>query len=290
MKTPLVTVAIITYNSDKFIKETLESVINQTYQNWKIVVGDDGSKDKTVEILREYKEKLGNKIELILAKENKGANENWNNITPYFTGDYVAKLDGDDLWLPEKLGKQVKYMESNKNVTLLYHYTYIKNDLKNEVMKVKQERLEGNCLEVFLENGCFLYSCTAMWKNKKKIYVPKNLKKVGDYYLWMALGEGGDIGCIPEYLSEYRLHGANVTIADNKIKYLEDNRRIIDYFSEKVNQSIYKKAVKNSNLDIGIFYYKKKKYLKAKKVLKGIKLSEIKGWKRKLAKLHLLFK
>lgn len=291
MNNPLVTVAIITYNSEKFIRETLDSVTQQTYNNWCIVVGDDGSKDNTREILNEYKEKLGDKLILVLHEKNQGANANWNSIVPEFKGKYVAKLDGDDLWLSTKLEKQVKFMELNTEKILSYHYTYIRNDLSKKLLKKRQHKIEGFGTEVLMKNLCFICSCTPMWRNEKEVMVPSDLRKVGDYYLWLKITEGGKIGCIPEYLSEYRVHGNNVTIADNKIEYIDETRKIIEKFQNTVNKEIYEEAIRGIELEKAMKLFKIKNFEGANKILSKYSIFDIKGFKRKLIKTFLkLFK
>ena len=97
---PLVSVAIITYNHEKFIGEALNSVLEQDYENIEIVVADDGSKDRTPEILRKFEREHPGKLRLILSERNEGITVNSNKAHFACIGKYVAWLGGDDLMLP----------------------------------------------------------------------------------------------------------------------------------------------------------------------------------------------
>ena len=107
----LVSVLICTYNAEKTIKQTLESCLNQTYQNFEILIHDDQSRDKTIEVINNLWDK---RIKII---------ESWKKLWPYkglnflldhAKGEYIAIQDHDDLWYPEKIEKQLKFLEENK--------------------------------------------------------------------------------------------------------------------------------------------------------------------------------
>jgi glycosyltransferase involved in cell wall biosynthesis len=108
----LVSVVIPTFNYEKIIAETLESVINQTYTNLEIIVTDDGSSDNTHEIVLQYAAK-DKRIIPLLSKVNEGFSKNMNKGFERCTGEFIAKLDGDDLMLPLKIEKQVAFLEKN---------------------------------------------------------------------------------------------------------------------------------------------------------------------------------
>ena len=117
MKTfPLVSVAVITYNQDKFIRECLDSILNQEYPNFEIIVADDCSNDNTFKILEEYVNKYPNKVKILKSEKNNGITSNSNLAYFACSGKYISWIGGDDLMLPNKLIKQVDFMENNKKV------------------------------------------------------------------------------------------------------------------------------------------------------------------------------
>ena len=118
---PLVNIAIITYNQKEFLRECIESCLNQDYKNIQIVVADDCSTDGTKEMLLDYEKKYPDKFILCLSESNRGITANSNSAHFACTGKYIAWMGGDDLMLPTKLSKQVAYMEKNPECTICYH-------------------------------------------------------------------------------------------------------------------------------------------------------------------------
>ena len=106
----LVSVIIASYNHEKYIEDAVRSVLNQTYKNIELIVEDDCSKDKTVEILKGIKDK---RLKKIYSKKNKGTVRTMNHLMSLCHGDYIAILGSDDVWYPEKLEKQINYLESH---------------------------------------------------------------------------------------------------------------------------------------------------------------------------------
>ena len=104
-------VSVITpmYNCEKFISETIESVLNQTYTNWEMIIIDDCSTDKSKQIVKQYIER-DKRIRLIALNENSGAAVARNKGIEVSSGRFIAFLDGDDLWEPNKLEKQIQFM------------------------------------------------------------------------------------------------------------------------------------------------------------------------------------
>ncbi|MCM1142829.1 MAG: glycosyltransferase [Muribaculum sp.] len=108
----LVSIIMPSYNGEKYIKETIDSVINQSYKNWELLITDDSSTDNTVDIIQEYA-KEDPRIKIFCFKENSGAAVARNNSINNASGKYIAMLDSDDLWFPEKLERQLTFMNSN---------------------------------------------------------------------------------------------------------------------------------------------------------------------------------
>ena len=108
----LVSVITPAFNSGRFIAETINSVLSQTYQNWELIIVDDGSTDETVRIVKSFQEK-DNRIKLFENESNKGSAFSRNLALRNAKGKWIAFLDSDDIWHPEKLEKQIKFMTEN---------------------------------------------------------------------------------------------------------------------------------------------------------------------------------
>lgn len=118
MNTPLVSICIPTYNDEDSIQSTIDSVMNQTFQDFEIIITDDASKDRTVELVKDYSD---SRIKLYESKQNIGAKENWNWATRQAQGRYIKLLCSDDVLYPSCLEKQVSVFENSENqdVTLV---------------------------------------------------------------------------------------------------------------------------------------------------------------------------
>lgn len=127
---PLVSVIIPVYNAEKFIKDTLESVINQTYKNLEIICVNDCSTDKSLDILNEYAKK-DSRIKVFSNEVNSRVAKTRNNAVAHATGEYLAFCDADDIWRKEKIQKQIEFMK-NENCDLSYTaINFIDNDGKD---------------------------------------------------------------------------------------------------------------------------------------------------------------
>lgn len=117
---PQVSVIVPTYNSAQYISEAIDSVFNQTYEDWEIIVVDDGSTDNTKEVLRKYSSKIG-----YFYQENKGPSSARNKGIKSAKGKYIAFLDADDMWMPEKLKLQMDVISKEPSIGLVSCDGYI---------------------------------------------------------------------------------------------------------------------------------------------------------------------
>ncbi len=130
---PLVSVIMPAYNAEKYISKSIQSVLEQTYQNWQLIIVNDGSKDDTSSIIKCFDDK---RIRLI-EQENSGVSKARNTGIEYSDGEYIAFLDSDDIWLDKKLEVQVNFMLNNLNIVLSYmdYSSFVDDD---KVVKNKQ--------------------------------------------------------------------------------------------------------------------------------------------------------
>ena len=131
----LVSIITPTYNAEKYIRETLQSVLNQSYQNWEMILADDASTDHTISIIEGFAAK-DSRIKLFKLPENRGNGFARNAALEKATGKYIAYLDADDLWFPEKLEKQIQFLKTNNLPFTFSFYDSIDemgNDLNRRV-------------------------------------------------------------------------------------------------------------------------------------------------------------
>jgi glycosyltransferase involved in cell wall biosynthesis len=142
---PLISVIIPAYNAEKFIHETLQSVLNQTYTNFEIIVLNDGSTDKTKEIVEKFQ--LSDSRIKLINKVNTGVSDTRNLGMQKANGKYIALLDADDVWLPDNLEKKISVLEKNPEIHFVYGDMY----LADEKLQNLQEAAKGK-KEMILEN------------------------------------------------------------------------------------------------------------------------------------------
>ncbi|MCG3714138.1 glycosyltransferase [Arcobacter lacus] len=207
-------VSIITplYNSEKYILDTIDSVLKQTYKKWEMIIIDDASPDNSNKLVEEYLRK-DNRIKLIKLVKNVGPAKARNEGIKQAKGKYIAFLDSDDIWLPKKLEKQVKFMEDNNLlVTCSSYYTIDENNNKINTRVVKKLFTYSDMLKSnHIGNLTGIYDCEKLGK----VY----MDNVGheDYTLWLKIMKKvGTTKAISEPLAEYRI--LTNSISANKIK------------------------------------------------------------------------
>lgn len=185
MKKGLVSIITPAYNAEKFIGETIESVLNQTYQNWEMLIIDDGSKDKTEDVVMQYVEK-DSKIKLIKQK-NAGSGAARNNGIREAEGNYICLLDADDTWNYNFLDEQIKLIKE-KDATLVFSSHSRINEKGEKILKphIVKEKINYNDLL----KTCSISCLTAMYDVTKfgKFYLREDFKSLrDDYILWLEI-------------------------------------------------------------------------------------------------------
>lgn len=207
---PLVSVVIPVYNAKDFIGESIDSVRNQDYQNWELLVVDDGSTDKSRDIVFDYT-KLDPRIRLINLAHNSGTPGKPRNVgIKNARGKYISFLDADDLWVEEKLSRQVYFLEQNENVFLLYsRYLICKNGkvLSGKIMPDLKRMKSGNIFKSLYLFGNFISTATVMFRNRyeKNYLFAENPCSLEDLGFWLKISKNEIISYIEDPLSIYRL-------------------------------------------------------------------------------------
>lgn len=258
---PLVSVVVPTFNDSKFIKETLVSILNQTYTNLDIVVVDDCSSDNTVEVIKTFSDK---RIRLFQNNKNKGAAFSRNRAISECLGDYIAFLDGDDLWSLNKIETQVAFMLKNHISFSSTFYSFVDE--------------EGNSLSTYMSSpkkithksflrtdhvGCL----TVMYERKvfPNLKIPDDIKKRNDYALWIRLSERCDCYSIPTILAHHRRRFGSISSV-SKWKLISYHKELFQklYGFNKIKSSFY--AWRNG------FYFLIRKCFYIKKVKNNAKI------------------
>ncbi|MCX6232251.1 MAG: glycosyltransferase [Bacteroidetes bacterium] len=271
---PLVSICIPAYNSESFIKETIESVINQSYKNIEIIINDDFSKDKTVEIIYSFDD---NRIKFFQNKQNLGAEGNWNKSLERAKGKYCKIMGADDILSSNCIEEQVAIFENpdNKNIVLVTSNKKVINQDGKLIINRKfpgKGRITGiKSLKKCLYMGTNLIGEPAAGLFRKEIleksgyYNGENLYMI-DLDLWSRILKFGDLYAIPKVLYSFRIStksiSTNIGFAQIKLfntfvnKLYLDKSFQINYF-DKIIAEIMSFIMGISRNLVYILYFKK---------------------------------
>ncbi|MDO5808499.1 MAG: glycosyltransferase family 2 protein, partial [Lachnospiraceae bacterium] len=195
----LVSIIMPSYNTAPYIEETIQSVLNQTYTNWELLIVDDCSTDNTDEILSKISDP---RIRLFKNEENSGAAVSRNKALREAKGQWIAFLDSDDLWMPKKLEKQIHYMEINGYTFSYTNYEEIDVDGNKTGVKVSGPK---KITRTGMFNYCWPGCLTVMFDaNKIGIIQIQDIKKNNDYAMWLKICKKANCYLLNEYLAQYR--------------------------------------------------------------------------------------
>ena len=226
MEKSQIDVLLATYNGEKYLKEQIESILNQTYSNIRLVISDDCSKDNTREVLKQYENNP--KVEIHYQEKNLGYVKNFEYLLNQVKNDLYMLSDQDDIWLPEKIEKSVEKIK-NENADLVFgDLEVVDENLKtiypsfNKFMKLdKKIKKYINSYKVNYLYNC-VTGCTTISKKEwieKIIPIPVDSKYlIHDHWIGIIIGCSGKLAYMPERYIKYRQHGNN-QVGTDKISH-----------------------------------------------------------------------
>ncbi len=226
METPLVSIITPSFNSEKFIANTIVSVQNQTYQNWEMILVDDCSSDATAAIVKAFSD-LDPRIFLIVLNENSGTGIARNTALSVAKGRYISFLDADDVWKPQKIEKELVFLKDNS-----LSFTFSFYDCIDEQGNLLNKRVEAPRKLTYLQ----LFFCNYVG-NLTGIYdvtyygkiAISPLRKRQDWILWLTLlKKTGSTLSVPESLAFYRVR--DNSISASKLELLQHNFAVYTTF------------------------------------------------------------
>ena len=255
MTNDLVSVIMPSFNCGRFVEETIRSVQAQTYQNWEIIFMDDCSTDDTIRRVSSMREK-DPRIHLYQNVANSGAAVSRNNALREAKGRWIAFLDSDDLWYPEKLEKQIEFMEKNS-----FHFSCTGHNFIDEGGKpiglYQTSPFHINKRKMF--DYCWIGALTAMYDaNVIGLIQIADIKKNNDYAIWLKAIQKADCFCIDECLGSYRVRRGSIS-RQSKIKLIKWHYKL---FREAEGMNVFQSTVHTiRNMFWGVI--KKIKYVKS---------------------------
>jgi len=222
-KSPAITVLMPVYNGDKYLIEAVDSILNQTFSDFEFLIIDDGSTDQSIDLIKTYDDP---RIRLIMNKKNMGQSGTLNKGLSLARGEYIAIMDQDDISIPERIKKQLKFMENNSNVDVCGSWLQLfgKYNGINE-LPIDSEKIKVN----LLTNQNLAHPTVLIRKStlvKYNFNYNPNYSIAQDYDLWIRMSEYCTFFNIPEPLVKYRIHeNQNSKIAADR-SIIESNRSL----------------------------------------------------------------
>lgn len=256
MNNGLVSIIMPSYNTANYISESINSVINQSYKNWELIIVDDCSTDNTDEVIKDFLK--DSRIKYLKNKENSGAAISRNKALKIAKGEWIAFLDSDDLWEDKKLEKQIKFMKENN-----YNFSYTKykeidergNDLDIEISGPKKITKLG------MYNYCWPGCLTVMY-NKEKIGLVqiKDIKKNNDYAMWLKICKKENCYLYPYSLALYRKRRGSIS-RQNYLRLIKWHYKLFREIDDQNSLNSLILTIKNLGFGVikRIFYRKKLK-------------------------------
>ncbi len=234
IKQPKVSLIVITYNQEEFVHDTLDSCISQDFDSFEVVVSDDGSKDKTAEIILEYQKKYPDIIKPVYSDVNTGIANNLNRGLSAAKGEYIALLGGDDLILPEKLRLQSEFLDGRPEASGCYHDAEVFEwpsgrilGLFSELYGLGKHKLVDIDAKKMLSPKYQMLPSTVMLRKSAvgdRRFDPR-FKMLNDYLFdTETIIESGPYVALNKTLTKYRRHENNIGKSkQSKASMLEEN-------------------------------------------------------------------
>ncbi len=229
-------VSIITpcYNSSKFLQQTIDSVLNQTFTDWEWLITDDKSTDNSVEIIRKVNDE---RIKLTVAEKNGGAGHARNLSLEKASGRFITFLDADDFWEPNFLEEMVSFMKK-ENAELAYS-NYSRCD-ENLIPKIEDFKADKNVTFNNLLKTCRLSLLSSMYDSQRvgKEFFPERSKRE-DHVMWLNLLKKIPVGKpLPKTMAKYRMHASSISRKKTNIM-LDQYLVYKDYMKFSTLKSMY---------------------------------------------------
>ena len=240
---PEVTVLLSVYNGEKYLREAIESVLSQTFQNWELIFWDNQSTDQSANIFKSYKDP---RLKYFLAPEHTDLGGGRAKAFQYLTGEFISILDTDDIWLPKKLEKQVPLFEAPE-IGIVICDTLFFNEKTEKALYGKKTPHTGSVFEKLMTNY-FVSSETIVFRKSTALKLPRafdhDFNFISDFDLVVRLSRISKMAFCPDVLAKWRVHGESHSWKYPLTFVEEKERWIVKLIEEDFSfKEIYKKQI-----------------------------------------------
>lgn len=233
MTTPTVSVLMPVYNAGRYVAEAVESILGQTFADFEFLIVDDGSTDGSLGILREYAAR-DSRVRLT-SRENRGLVTTLNELLAAAKGEYAARMDADDVCLPERFARQVAFLRSNPGVLAVGGAFIITDEAGVELTTIRPP-VDDRELQSLALSGRNPFCHPAVMMRRAAVDAVggyrQELMLAEDLDLWLRLGERGELAGLPHVLIRYREHGGSIC-AQNRQRQVDQTRRAADEAADR---------------------------------------------------------
>jgi len=211
---PAISVLMPVYNNARYLAEAVESILNQSFTDFEFLILDDGSQDRSVAMLQDYAAR-DSRIRLTL-RENRGIAKSLNQLIAQATGDLVARMDADDVALPERFAQQVAFLRQYPQVLCLGGALDWIDAQSRLIGHCPMPQTDAELQQLLLGGISMLHHPTAMIRRSALLQVggyDETMEASADLDLWLRLGEIGQLANLPNTVLQYRLHTNSITHA-----------------------------------------------------------------------------
>ncbi len=206
-----ISIVMAVYNGSDLLDQTLKSIGKQTYSNWELIIVDDGSNNSTVELIKKYMKK-NSRIKLI-RQSNQGQTKALNTGLKQVSGEFVARIDADDIMLPTRLDKQVKFLNEHPEIGLVGSSVNYCDESNKHFFILTPPTTHNELVSQLIRRNPFVHS-SIMFRSKildKVGLYNTRLKAAQDYDYWMRISQKFRVANIPEILVTIRKHDSNIS-------------------------------------------------------------------------------
>lgn len=224
MDIPLVSVAMPVYNAEKYLKQAIDSILGQTYPHFELVIVNDGSNDRSKEIIYSYSD---DRIRYYENEVNLGIAKTRNRCIQHAKGKYIAVLDNDDIAMAYRLEKQVEFLESDFDYALCGSFYEVIDGNDRIINRIKIPVTDKKIKTYLLFENCFCNSSVMIQSKllKERPYI-ESFDMIEDYYFLYTVSKSKKLSNLPIFATRYRVHGKNTSI--EKLEAMRTLRKKMD--------------------------------------------------------------
>ncbi len=254
--TVLVSVVMTSYNHERYVSEAIRSVLNQSFRDLELIIVDDGSKDRSAEIIAGF-QAGDSRVRAVFHKQNMGVTQTFVDGIVQSKGKFISFIGSDDVWVLSKLEKQLAVLSKNEDLIVWAEADIIdgngvsRRQTITQLLNVSSSAKSGDLFESLLRED-FMFGQTMLFKREfiRSLSFDKHLKYASDHQFFVDLAKGHFFYFISEPLAKYRIHGKNISLIHN-VNWYKDRILVRDYFLKQYGGEISSRAKADLYCKIG---------------------------------------